>query len=425
MIVGWVTSIHRLRSADTEEILEVDVHAFVGDPTALAPPDMLGGHDITRFHGARHAARRAGFSGFYGTVPLGLRVPGPLDAGTVTVPVDGLTWVSVHPDVRRRGVLRAMMAHHLQDARARGASVAALHASEPGIYGRFGYGVASHDVWFTLDRGADLRAPVAVEAVAAATDVTTEFHTDSDGFAARLAALTAADPTLGTVTLPESVIRSRVRDHPENRRGREPHRALLATRDGRDVGAAVYRRSLSWESGAPDGKVEVSHLVALDSGALLALGRRLVDMDLMTSTRFTSRGLDDPLLGWAGSLRTRRVRLLDGLWLRPVDVGRMLTGRGYAAAFDVTLDLTDVACPVNAGTWRLVSDDSGVATCERTDRPADLACDVAVLGELYLGLRGAATLAAHGRITELTPGSVAALTRGFATGTTPVGGAMF
>ena len=43
-------------------------------------------------------------SGVYGVRPLDLSLPG----GCV-VPIAGLTWVGVHPDVRRRGVLAAMM----------------------------------------------------------------------------------------------------------------------------------------------------------------------------------------------------------------------------------------------------------------------------------------------------------------------------
>lgn len=416
-----MTSIRPLTSDDTGALVEADDYAFVGDPTSLPPEHMMGGYDITRFHGAAHPERGEGFAGFYGTAPLTLRVPGGLDESTRAVRIDGLTWVSV----RRRGVLRSMMTHHLGDARDRGESMAALHASEPGIYGRFGYGVASHDVSYTLDRGATLGAPADIDAQATATRVTTEFLTDSDELAARLSALTAADPTLGTLTLPEGMVRSRLRDHPEARRGKEPLRALVATRDGLDVGAAVYRRTLSWETGGPTGEVEVTQLVAVDPGALLALGRRLVDMDLMTSTTFSGRGVDDPLLAWAGALRARSVRLIDGLWVRPVDVGRMLAARGYATALDITVEITDDTCPWNAGRWRLQVDDTGAAMCERTDSSADLALDVSVLGELYLGLRGATSLAAHGRIAELAPGSVVALTRAFCTGVAPIGGAMF
>ena len=43
---------------------------------------------------------------------LTLAVPGA-GADIQTTPIAGLSWVSVHPDHRRRGVLTTMMRHHL------------------------------------------------------------------------------------------------------------------------------------------------------------------------------------------------------------------------------------------------------------------------------------------------------------------------
>ena len=60
-----------------------------------------------------------------------------------TVPMAGLTMVSVRASHRRRGVLRRMLAAHLGDARGRGEPVSGLWASDARIYGRFGYGVAA------------------------------------------------------------------------------------------------------------------------------------------------------------------------------------------------------------------------------------------------------------------------------------------
>src|SRR6266571_3071854 len=63
--------------------------------------------------------------------------------GVVTVRFAGTTVVGVAPTHRRRGVLRAMMRAHLDDAHRRGEQIAALWASEETIYGRFGYGAAA------------------------------------------------------------------------------------------------------------------------------------------------------------------------------------------------------------------------------------------------------------------------------------------
>ena len=58
-----------------------------------------------------------------------------------SVPVAAVTLVTVHPAYRRRGLLRQMMTHQLEQIAARGVEpVALLWASEAAIYGRFGYG---------------------------------------------------------------------------------------------------------------------------------------------------------------------------------------------------------------------------------------------------------------------------------------------
>ena len=63
--------------------------------------------------------------------------------GGAAVPTAGVTWVGVMPTHRRRGILRQLMAEQLDDLLDRGEPLAALSASESGIYGRFGYGMAT------------------------------------------------------------------------------------------------------------------------------------------------------------------------------------------------------------------------------------------------------------------------------------------
>ena len=86
-----------------------------------------------------HAAWEDGeIVGGAGALPFELSVPGGL------MRCAGTTVVGVAPTHRRRGVLRAMMRAHLDDAHERGEPIAALWASEETIYGRFGYGAAAY-----------------------------------------------------------------------------------------------------------------------------------------------------------------------------------------------------------------------------------------------------------------------------------------
>src|SRR5262245_56625779 len=71
-----------------------------------------------------------------------LSVPGAI------VPAAHVTGVGVSATHRRRGILRSMMAEQL---RTTPEALAVLWASEPGIYGRFGYGAAAWYVSYDID----------------------------------------------------------------------------------------------------------------------------------------------------------------------------------------------------------------------------------------------------------------------------------
>lgn len=80
--------------------------------------------------------------------------------GGRTAPCAAITAVAVRIDHRRQGLLRRLMAQLLVDAQRRGEPFAALMASEPAIYGRFGFGLAIPTVNLTVERAwAQLRRP--------------------------------------------------------------------------------------------------------------------------------------------------------------------------------------------------------------------------------------------------------------------------
>jgi predicted acetyltransferase len=75
--------------------------------------------------------------GLAASIAFEMTIPGGV------APCGGVTYVGVMPSHRRRGVLTELMRAQLDDLHARGEPLAALWASEPVIYGRFGYGIAS------------------------------------------------------------------------------------------------------------------------------------------------------------------------------------------------------------------------------------------------------------------------------------------
>ena len=350
-------------------------------------------------------------AGMYASWAMAVTVPGPL--GTlVRQPMNGLTWVGVHPDLRRRGILRQMMTEHLHTAHDQGESIAGLQAAEPGIYGRFGYGAASLDVTLTLGRGADLSAGPRLDQAAA--DVSTHCVPAGTPEAMKViqqAHLAAAERTLGAVTRTEDMASVWFRDHPVARGSKEPLQAMFATRGGDLTGYALFRRTSQWDHNVPGGEVAVREIGAVDAASLLALSRRLVDFDLTSKVTVHGRSMDDPLLWWAGGPRQTALRAGDSLWVRLVDVDKAMTARGFAGAVDVVLDVVDPLCPWNQRRWRLRAGADGVGHCLPTDDEPDLRLPVAALGAAYLGSRPIAAQAAAGVVSELRAGAAAELSR--------------
>ena len=133
-------------SADEFDIFEaVDQHAFHGSPL----PDAVRRLITSRFEFERSLAAFDGGQpvGTAGAYSFQLSVP-----GGETLPAAGVTFVSVLPTHRRRGVLTSIMRRQLLDIRELGEPLAVLWASEAAIYSRFGYGLASWQLSFTVRR---------------------------------------------------------------------------------------------------------------------------------------------------------------------------------------------------------------------------------------------------------------------------------
>ena len=353
-----------------------------------------------------------------------IEVSFPTTGGASLRPVEGLTWVGVHPDHRRRGVLTALMREHLRwTGDEAGRTYSALKASEASIYGRYGYGIATRELMTTFPRGVTFAAPPAVEEATAAT--TTRMTTVAPEHAERLHALARR---CGRV-VPGQVVRSRedfariMTDIPQTRGAREPARLLWATRDGEDVGCAWFHRTPAWSDGAPAGKVGVVVVMNTDVGARLALLRRLTTLDLMSTTEYWTT-LDDPLVLWRAGERPHGTGVSDDLWLRVVDLPAAVAERGHAAGLDLVVEVTDAILPENAGTWRWTARD-GAGRLTRHDGPADLALDIADLGALWLGDQSAGARARAGYVVERRPGAVAALDAALRTPTLPIASLTF
>jgi predicted acetyltransferase len=321
----------------------------------------------------------------------------PLSVPGGSLPCTGTTLVGVAPTHRRRGVLRAMMRAHLELVRERGDPLAALWASEEGIYGRFGYGRAAFAGELAVPR----------EHVAFAAPVVPRGSVRLVGPEEALEAFPPLWEALARVR-PGMHLRPRewwedrtIADPKDRREGAGPKRFALLEQGGEPTGYAIYQHDMRFAGGVSTGRIAVVEAIAAEPEAAAGLWRFLLDIDWVASISVSLVPPDHPLFFLLAQPRRARYRMGDGLWVRLVDVGAALAGRTYAADGELVLEVRDEFCPWNEGRWRVAG--GGV---ERTDAPADVALDVSTLGALYLGGVGATQLAQGRHVEELRAGAI-------------------
>jgi predicted acetyltransferase len=381
----------------------VDQQAFNGRPDSpRSRANWLARLELDRTLGAFDGTTLAGVTGVYS---FRMRVPGAMAA------VAGVSMVAVLPSHRRRGALTGMMRRQLGDIAERGEAVAALFAAETEIYGRYGYGRASWQLFLKLGRGHGRLAAAAPADPALRLRIAEPRSAHAEmGKVYELAM--AERPGLYARTEPWW---ERLTHDPDSDTD-PPMRCVLAEDDSGPRGYALFTSEGRGELGTflPDGVLDVSEAIATDPAATAALWADLLSRDLITTFRLHMRPVDDPLLDLLADSRLGRPQLSDGLWIRLVDVGKALSQRRYACPVDLVIEVGDELCPQNQGRWRLTAAATSApagfsGTCERTTAPADLVLPVRALGAAYLGGTRLGPLAAAGLVTEVTPGSVAAL----------------
>jgi predicted acetyltransferase len=326
--------------------------------------------------------------------------------GTGPAPIAAVTMVGVAPDQRRRGALTTLMRAELTGLHESGGEpVAVLWASEGGIYGRFGYGLASRTATISAPRGAVLRKDVDP-----GTERVALVDADAAGPTMRKLQAEYASTRIGGLSRPEQGWDWLLADPEHDRNGYSALRFAVVS-----GGYARFRVKENWDSRhGPEHEVRVGELVALTPQAHAALWQFLIRLDLVGRVRYHNAATDDPLPFMLDNPRMAAIDLNDALYVRLVDVDRALEARGYATPLDVVFELTDEFCPWNAGRWRLSVDATGSAGVQRTDADADLACSTSALGAAYLGSTKLTTLAAAGRVRELRPEALRAAAAAFA-----------
>jgi predicted acetyltransferase len=341
-----------------------DYRAFGHTPSAEEEDRERPLIDLARF---RVAVERGQIVGVAGSFALQMTLP-----GGAAVPTGGVTWVSVAVTHRRQGIFARLMEAVHRDIDEREEPLAALTASEGGLYERFGYGIATTRRICSIDRRRArfhdrFRPDPGGVRVVEAEDAIDEIAKVWERF---------------RVTRPGEVARSDVW-----------HRVVFADEGIGQIhalhadGYASWKIEPRWNDGHPAHEMTVTTMAPITRDAHAALWSTVLASDLVGTIKSYSVPLDDPLPFLLTDPRAvRTTDLNDNLWCNVRDVEACFGARTYGTDNEVVVE-------VDGRRWRI-----GVSGVARVRTRPDLVTDRAGLGALVLGGVVPTTLAAGRRL---------------------------
>ncbi|MEU3270380.1 GNAT family N-acetyltransferase [Saccharomonospora sp. NPDC006951] len=332
-----------------------------------------------------------------------LRVPGGAD-----VPLAAVTGVGVRADRTRRGVLTSLMRAQFADFTERGIVVAALHASEGAIYGRFGYGVGTLMRSYKVRRlSARLRSELPASGEIELLDI--------DAALSRLPGIYAGLPLRpGMMSRPRHWWYAIERGL---RAGEEP--LVTAVHHGTDgIDGFVVYRVVRTPGG--DGTLKVDDLHYGTPEAFAGLWRFLLGVDLVGDIEVGYGPVTEPVeLLFTDPRMCKVTEVEDDTWLRLIDVEAALLARERRSG-PLVIEVDDPFLPRNACRYLITPDE-----VTRTERDAQLRMGADTLAMAYLGAWLPSALAETGRIRVSDPGAVAIADDLFGARSTPWCGTFF
>jgi predicted acetyltransferase len=356
---------------DWRGMSRVDMQSF---GYAMTPEEEDRGRSAIDFPRFRVAVDGAQVVGVAGSWPLQMTLP-----GGVALPTGGVTWVSVAVTHRRQGIMSRLIDAVHDDIDERDEPLAALTASEGGIYERLGYGVASRRRVTSIDR--------------AGARFQDRFRPPSG--TVRIVDRVAERPTLMALWDRYRPLRA----GEISRRERwwtidEAERADNVYAVHPD-GFAAWRTEAHWHDGHARHELFVTTLAAITPQAHAALWATILALDLVGTITSYVVAPDDPLPYLLTNQRVvRTTDLNDGVWCNPRNIARCFGARTYGTDADVIVE-------IDRSRWRI-----GAAGVTKVRTRPDLVTDRAGLGSLLLGGVVPTTLAAGRRLEARNAGAL-------------------
>ncbi len=381
---GEAVTIRPPRDDEREALAALESNAFRSDMDAArrraSEADL--GNILCLFEGDRLASslKIHPFRAFVGGRKVGL---------------GGIGAVMTFADCQGRGHAGRLLAHSLRDMRRRGQALAELYPFSHVYYGRHGYGRAAEHFHFPNLTQRDLPA-------------FEERH-----MVRRL------DPGEGLAPLLRAHSRIIRRYNLCCERTTDGWRKFMDRREERKTFCYVIRDGgevIGWfacsnqRRNSTGGHESTTQSMALSGRralrAMLGFHAKLPDAVKHISLHLPS---DMDLWDETGEPAEKIIR--PDQQLRIVDLEAALRLRGYQAGAEgrLVLRIADRDAPWNRGTWAVRWRDGTLASMDRTNRPSDLAADIAAFAQLYCGYKSADELANANRLKLASPRSAALL----------------
>ncbi|HEU4842056.1 MAG TPA: GNAT family N-acetyltransferase [Ilumatobacteraceae bacterium] len=299
--------------------------------------------------------------------------------GGATVPVGAVTAVTCRATHRRRGLLTEMIGRDLAASQERGEVADILIAAEYPIYGRFGYGPAVATTSWELVTGAATRFTNPGSGSVQFVDNAT-FRKEAPAIFDRLR---VARPGMIRRDDLDWDVHADLRRYPEAKPW-QGFRLLCVDDAGTPQGYASYTVDKKWTEMRPQCVIELSELAAATPDAEARLWRFIAELDLVALVKAGDRPTDEALPWLIDNGRlAKQVSSFDHIWVRPLDVARLLTTRSYATSGRVVIEVVDAQG--HAGGRFLLDASPDGATCVATTESVELTMPVKALGAAALG----------------------------------------
>lgn len=324
-----------------------------------------------------------------------------------------VTHVGVSPEATRRGIARELLVEQLRRARAEGYVVAGLRASDTGIYGRYGYGIASWSVRHELDL---TRARLAVAPPRDGVRIV-----DAAESFPLFRQIADAEPAPRATTLSRWDGWWAIQEYRASH-GTTPNHAVVFGPEGHERGYLRFHiePSENWFT-SQRRTVIVDELVAHDDEAWRGLIGHLFTQDILHHAIFPSRPVDDPLPLLLQNPRTLEISgHRDESWIRPLDLEALLAARRFGGTRQVAIAVEDDLFPDNSGVWSI-----GPNGAARISERPEAHVTIADLATLVFGAQPASHLVAAGRIQTTSAAVTDELDQLFATSHRPYSGISF